>query len=128
NESAEHYETVAYWYGLPAASLMQSDFLQIGDEQSEKSHHYFSPDASAPYTITSRYELGPDHLKNNEIYPATTDTGRTTTGVAEFTLALDPENLGVLLRRKLHYSFHNQRAKVFITAAEAPDDFEPAGT
>src|SRR5207248_6917428 len=62
NESIEHYETIAYWYGLPTASLIQSDFLQIGDAQSEKSHHYSSPAASAPYTITSRYELGPDHL------------------------------------------------------------------
>ncbi len=28
NESTEHYETVTYWYGLPAASLVQTDDLR----------------------------------------------------------------------------------------------------
>jgi hypothetical protein len=29
-EFAYHYETVAYWYGIPAASLIQSDELPYG--------------------------------------------------------------------------------------------------
>src|SRR6185437_2423627 len=62
NESKEHYETVTYWYGLPAASLVKTDTLKVGEEASEKSHSYVSPDASAPYEITSRFELGVDHL------------------------------------------------------------------
>ena len=62
NESTEHYETVTYWYGLPGASLVQTDELRVGDAASERSHRYVSPDASAPYEITSRYEWGPDTL------------------------------------------------------------------
>ena len=38
NESTEHYETVTYWYGLPAASLIQTDELHVGDEASEQRH------------------------------------------------------------------------------------------
>lgn len=114
NESDEHYQTVTYWYGMPGASLVQTDTLQIADPTSEKSHGYVSPAASPPYNITSRYEWGPDSIGGTEVFPPQTDQGRTTTGASEFTLKLDPNNVGVLLRRKLDYSFPNQRAEVSI--------------
>ena len=114
NESTEHYETVTYWYGLSSPSLVQTDTLQIGDTASEKRHGYSSPQSSAPYTVTSRYEWGVDTLGGKEIYPAETDRGRTTKGISEFQIRLRPDNLGVLLRRKLDYSFPNQRAEVYV--------------
>jgi hypothetical protein len=126
DESTEHYETVTYWYGLPSPSLVETDSLEIGDAASEKKHAYSSPQASAPYTITSRYEWGVDALNGKEVYPADTDHGRTTTGASEFRLRLRPDNLGVLLRRKLDYSFPNQRAEVYI-ADQANSDWKPAG-
>lgn len=119
NESKEHYETVTYWYGLPAASLIKTDELAVGDEASERQHKYVSTDASKPYEITSRYEWGPDTLDGREIYAATTDRGRTTKTASEFTLRIDPKNLGVMLRRKLDYSLPNQRAEVFVNNALA---------
>ena len=64
---------------------------------------------------------------DEEIYPATTDTGRTTTGTSEFTLKLDKGNLGVLLRRKLDYQFPNQRAEVSIANADGEPVWKPAG-
>ncbi len=114
NESTQHYETVTYWYGLPAPSLVQTDQLQIGDSASESSHAYSSPHASAPYAITSRYEWGVDELGGKEIYPADTAQGRITKKTSEFRLRLRSDNQGVLLRRKLDYSFPNQRAEVYI--------------
>lgn len=114
DQSTEHYQTVAYWYGAPAAALVKTDELKVGDGASESAHKYVSPAASAPYSITSRYEWGVDHGKGREIYPATTDLGRKTTGTSEFTLKLKPKNYGVLLRRKLDYSFPNQRAQVYV--------------
>ena len=139
NESTEHYQTVTYWYGRRGASLVKTDELKIGDSVSEKAHRYISPKASKPYEITSRYEWGPDSLPGDgekpqptpsapmvEIYPAHTDRGRKTTGASEFELKLDPRNLGVLLRRKLDYSFPNQRAQVFI-ADEKGANWKPAG-
>lgn len=127
NESTEHYETVAYWYGAPGHALIQTDELHVGDEASEKAHHYDSPDASAPMEITSRYEWGPDHIKGKEVYPAHTDKGRTTTGTSEFTLKIDPENLGVLLRRKLDYSHPNQRAEIEVADAGDAGKWAHAG-
>jgi hypothetical protein len=129
DESTEHYETVAYWYGLPAPSLVLSDELAVGDPDSEGRHSYFSPDASGVQAITSRYEWGPDTLNGKECYPATTDRGRSTTGSSEFVMSIDPENYGVLLRRKLDYAFPNQRAEVSVTdAGGASPQWRPAGT
>ena len=126
NQSTEHYETVTYWYGLPAPSLVKTDELRIGDEASETQHRYSSPDASQPYEITSRYEWGVDTQKGEEVYPPHTDRGRKTKTSSEFTLRIDPNNLGVMLRRKLDYSFPNQRAEVFISAP-GKADWKPAG-
>jgi len=117
DESSEHYETVTYWYGLPSPSLMLTDELGVGDPASEKAHGYDSPDASESVKITSRYEWGVDHLEGKEVYPAHTEVGRYTTGTSEFTLKLTPDNLGVMLRRTLDYSFPNQRAEVFVAQA-----------
>jgi len=114
NDSPEHYETVAYWYGLPGASLVPTDALKVGDETSEAAHKYLSPDASKAYSIKSRYELGPNELDGKEIYPAHEEVGRVTKGTSEFTLKIHPDNLGVMLRRTLDYAYPNQRAEVFV--------------
>lgn len=114
NESTQHYQTLAYWYGLPAPSLIKSDEMLVGDAASERGHDYVSPDASPAYAVSSRYEWGPDTLSGREIYPASTDRGRTTKTWSEFNLKIDPDNLGVMLRRKLDYAFPNQRAEVYV--------------
>jgi len=95
--------------------------LQIGDEVDERAHGYSSPQASAPYTISSRYEWGVDTLEGKEIFPETQDQGRTTKKTSEFRLRVRPDNVGVLLRRKLDYSYSNQRAEVYIRGASKPE-------
>lgn len=140
NLSTEHYESVTYWYGLPAPSLIKSDSIDVGNEASERAHDYHSPDASEVESIRSRYEWGidffPEHswgmnLKEipgyldkmgKEVYPGQTKDGRHTKGVSEFTLKLHPANEGALLRRTLDYSFPNQTAEVYIADGEAPGD------
>lgn len=129
NESQEHYRSVAYWYGLPGACLAQTDALHVGDAADEAAHRYVSPDASPVEAITSRYEWGVDHVGAEEVYPATTDTGRHTTGTTELTLAIAPRNFGVLLRRKLDYAFADQRAEVWVKDdADVAAPFVHAGT
>jgi hypothetical protein len=129
NEFLEHYETIAYWYGLPAPSLVQTDQLQLGDLTDEAAHAYKSPDASAPYDIASRYEWGVDHIDGKptgaEVYPESHDKGRTIKTTSEFDLTVRPDNLGVLLRRKLDYQYPNQRAEVSIQSAAG--NWQPAG-
>jgi len=130
NESTEHYQTVTYWYGLNRPSLLKTDELKVGDPSSERAHRYVSPEASPPYEVTSRYEWGVDTLKAHEIYPAHVDVGRKTTGISEFNLKLAPENLGVLLRRKLDYQFPNQRAEISVAEVrngQLRGKFKPAG-
>ena len=127
NDSTEHYQTVAYWYGLPAASLIKTDEVKIGDNRSERAHHYISKEASEPYEINSRYEWGPDTLHGQEIFAAHTDIGRKTTGASEFTVQLDKKNVGVMLRRKLDYQYPNQRAEVFVADANDRSGWKKAG-
>lgn len=128
DEATEHYQSVVYWYGRRGACLVQTDTLHVGDEAEERAHHYLSPTASPVQTITSRYELGVDHLDGREIYPETTDTGRFMTGTTELTVALREDNLGVLLRRKLDYAFPDQRADVFVAGDQPHATWQPAGT
>jgi Protein of unknown function (DUF2961) len=112
DESSEHYTSVAYWYGRRGACLVLSDQLHVGDAADEAKHAYHSPDASNPETLKSRYELG-------VVSPETSDTGRHTSGVTELRLAIDPLNVGVMLRRKFDQHSLDQRALVEI-ADDAP--------
>jgi hypothetical protein len=128
DDSTEHYSTIAYWYGIPGACLVQTDELHVGDPIDEKAHVYVSPDASDPQTISSRYEWGVDHLGGVEIYPEETDTERHTKKSTEFAIKIDPKNFGVLLRRKLDYSLVDQRADVYVADDVAKPTFNLAGT
>jgi hypothetical protein len=128
NESTEHYQSVAYWYGLPGACLVKSDTIDIGDVGDEKAHAYVSPDASPVESVRSRYELGVDHAGGFEVTAETTETGRHTTGTTELRVHLDPHNVGALLRRKLDYSYPDQRADVFVADDRDGAPFEAAGT
>jgi hypothetical protein len=128
DDSKEHYRTVAFWYGLPGASLVQTDALHVSDPADEAAHAYASPGAQGVDTLTSRYEWGVDSVAGVATYPATTDTGRHTTGTSQLTLALDPANYGVLLRRKLDYAYPDQRAVVSVADDVDGAPFVGAGT
>jgi len=130
DESTDHYQTVTYWYGAPAPSLVRTDEIKVGDTASEMEHDYVSPQASASYEITSRYEWGVDTFKGHDTYLAHSDYGRKTIGTSEFTLKLNSVNVGVLLRRELDYSFPNQRAEVYVAEGDAKPanrNWKPAG-
>jgi hypothetical protein len=67
-------------------------------------------------------------LDGREIFPPHTERGRSTKGTSEFTMTIDPLNFGVLLRRKLDYSFPNQRAEVSIADLRpGKSQWKPAG-
>jgi hypothetical protein len=132
NQSEEHYETVTYWYGLPGASVVKSDSLALGDVDAEHAHGFSSPNGSEPYTIRSRYELGIDRSGEEVTHSELEMSARKTSNTCEFTLALNPDNFGVLLRRTLDYAYMNQRAEIFIADASdgraiADADFNSAG-
>jgi hypothetical protein len=141
NTMPEHYSGVAYWYGSPSPTLVLTDEVNVCDEAEARRHHYNSPTAEAPYRLVSRYEWGPDadapgwwHGEEGaatgarQFYPAEEDSVRIMRGVSEFTMRLDPENLGVLLRRKFDYQYPNQRAKVSIRPAGSDASWQLIGT
>jgi hypothetical protein len=146
NVSMEHYESVCYWYGLPAPSLIKTDSIDIGNFADEKKHSYYSPQASLPESLSSRYEWGLDRLpkgawgidlnkipgylenKDKELFPAHQEDGRHTTGVSEFTIQLRSDNMGALLRRTLDYGYPNQTAEVYIAALAPGSKWRKAGT
>lgn len=140
NTSQQHYSGVVYWYGAPAATLDCTDEVNVCHEADAAAHDYRSPTAEAPYSLVSRYEWGADtnapgwwHADpksshgSRQFYPAVEDLVRVMRGTSEFTLKIDPENLGVMLRRKFDYQYPNQRAKVYVGASGDEGDWQYVG-
>ena len=140
NTSTEHYAGVAYWYGAPGAALVETDHVNVCHEASIEAHDYQCPTAEAPYELVSRYEWGPDanepawwhepevDADGSRLYfPAEADMVRIMRGTSEFTVKLDPDNLGVLLRRKFDYQYPNQRANVFVRHVDGEASWQYAG-
>jgi len=134
NESTEHYETVTYWYGINQPGLVLTDEFDVGNAPDEKLHEYRSPDGTVPEKLSSRFELGVDHLPvrggrgSTEIFSEVTDDGRRTKTWSEFTVKLTTNNLGVLLRRRLDLNYPNQKARVLVSKADGEPDWQEAGT
>lgn len=129
DDSTEHYQSLVYWYGSPSPCLTLTDSLHVGDLGDEAAHGYVATGASDPYSVTSRYELGVDHVGSEEIFPAMTDSGRVVTGSTEFTTALPADNAGVMLRRTLDYAIPDQTAEIWVRDASVLDaPFEHAAT
>lgn len=142
NQSTEHYSGVVYWYGIDKPTLVLSDHFNVCDDKIEtKEHEFNSPTASKPYSLVSRYEIGPDrgggkimhkqwtekHGDGAMYFPAEEDKVRTMTGVSTFKMRLDPDNHGALLRRKFDYLYPNQTAKVSVRPASS-GEWQEVGT
>ncbi len=127
NDHNEHYSGVVYWYGIDQPTLVLTDELDVCNEGSIRNHTYNNPTAEKPYTLASRYELGVDHLWGKETYPPQVGKVRSMSGTSTFTMKLDPNNHGALLRRKFDYQYPNQKAKVFVRPADG-GDWQEVGT
>lgn len=114
NDGTERYRTVAYWYGAPRACLLRGDRLQLGDAADEAAHAFQWAGDPPAETVTSRFELGVDHLDGKELFPATSDVGRHGKGTSTMTLRVPDGAVGAFLRRKLDYAFADQRARVWV--------------
>jgi D-arabinan exo alpha-(1,3)/(1,5)-arabinofuranosidase (non-reducing end) len=121
NNSMEHYSAVSYWYGIDSPSLVLTDEVNVCNEKSMKVHEYLSPTAEEPYNLVSRYEKGPNtgnggknRFTSSLYFPAEEDRVRIMRGTTQFKVFLDPDNLGVMLRRKFDYSYPNQHARIYV--------------
>jgi hypothetical protein len=110
-----HYSSLAFLYLSPAPVHHQTDFLKVGNAQSEAMHHYVAGKSSELTSLEARCEGDELHFRQR-------DSGRNHIGgEITFTLSLDPQNEGVRIRRRLDQAIGRQRADVFV-------DGEYAGT
>jgi hypothetical protein len=127
NDATERYRSVTYWYGRPGACLVPTDSLDVGDAADEAAHRYAVTMGSAPEALTSRFEHGIDRVTAGVDLPALSDTGRRVTGTSEFSVRIDPSNVGVMLRRTLDLALPDQRAEVSVAEDREGAGFQPAG-
>ncbi|MGE5598614.1 MAG: DUF2961 domain-containing protein, partial [Bacteroidota bacterium] len=110
-----HYESLAFWYGRPAADLARTDRFSVADAREAAAHAYAAeaPEMRAD-TARGAYEGSRDGL-------FVTQTGVVMRGGrSTFTLAVDPRNRGVKLRRSCRQDLGPQEAEVLV-------DGRPAG-
>ncbi|WP_435861030.1 DUF2961 domain-containing protein [Streptomyces spiralis] len=121
DDVAASFSSTAFWYGDPGPVARTTDTLNVGDTGDESAHSYTSADPGTASTITATYE------GNDGTQTPVTATGRATTASTSFTLAVDPANTGVVLRRTGDQSQKYQKAAVSVDGQSAGTWLEPLG-
>jgi hypothetical protein len=112
NRDKIYIETLCMYYLNPAANLLQTDEVDVGDPQSEKEHDY---------TVRGQTWRGASKAAyQGEETVLTTDNGRKFDGYSEFRVKINPHNDGVRLRRRMLQT-QIQEAKVYVDGAEVTD-------
>ncbi|WP_233521452.1 glycoside hydrolase family 172 protein [Streptomyces triticagri] len=119
NDVAADYSSTAYWYGRSEPAGHRTDTLTLGDPDSERAHDYTSDDPGPVTGLDSRFE---GDLHNA---PALTADTRATRAPVSFTLATDPGNRGVELRRLSDQREPGQQVKVSVDGVQLPDWQQP---
>jgi hypothetical protein len=106
-----HIETdmdaLSLFYLCDDPVMERTDFLDVGDSQSEAAHGYWVTNIDWQGMRGYTYEGEAD-------METITDTGCRHHGVSEFTVALNQDNAGILLRRRLDQKYANQKAEVYV--------------
>ncbi|MDG0812980.1 DUF2961 domain-containing protein [Cohnella rhizosphaerae] len=106
NNQYLRHSGILFYYGVDAPGMRLTDELDVGDRGSEEAHGYASIGGRGSYTVESGYEDG--------THRRLADTGRETEGSSEFTVAIDPRNAGVRVRRRSDQITGRQRAHVYV--------------
>jgi hypothetical protein len=104
--------SVALYYKRPEPLAALTDELDVGDAASETAHAYAVSGGTWSGSLTDEYEGDDDNV-------ALTDDGRRHNDSSEFTVAIDPGNAGVLLRRRMDYIYARQEAEVYVDGESA---------
>ncbi|HYL42753.1 MAG TPA: hypothetical protein VEU97_05155, partial [Ktedonobacteraceae bacterium] len=118
--STHPYRSAVFWYGTPVQTATLSDEVFPGSSASRLAHSYQAL-GEKTYQLSASYEY-PVHN------PLITTTGSSVTGEADFTMALDPRNVGAFLRRTLDYCVANQRANIYIDGSFAGTWYSAGGS
>lgn len=101
------YRSAAFYYARADAALGAGDSFDAGDERSESDHDYRSPGSAPAAELDATYEGLSDPVTVN-------DTGRLLEGRAEFRMALDPSNVGAVLRARVDAELGAGPVRVFV--------------
>jgi hypothetical protein len=104
-----NYSATAFFYENARPSLVLTDELDVADAASEKEHNYVCADDSIEQCHTLPYE-GSHQLARPADAPrdrdrTVKDAGRVWQGSAKFTVKINAENRGVMIRRRSYYGF-----------------------
>ncbi|MEN6425259.1 MAG: DUF2961 domain-containing protein [Phycisphaerales bacterium] len=108
-----NYRSLAFCYLRRRPALRQTDFLDVGSVAGEKTHNYSAGDSELTGRVTARPEGEYFETAEDE------DGRRHAAGEIQFTVAVDPENDGVRIRRRLDQRGMPQAARVFVDGAYA---------
>lgn len=116
-------ESVTFFYGRNAPSLVLSDELDLGNQESLREHAYQSvnllPKAKdAPgYSLLGGFWYAGE--LNNVLFntPPIQNGGITFNGHSQFRVNIDPANQGVRIRRRMDKSDNRQTANVYVDGA-----------
>ncbi|UCD75640.1 MAG: DUF2961 domain-containing protein [Phycisphaerales bacterium] len=101
------YRSLAYCYLRRRPAMRQTDFLDVGNSASEAAHDYRATRSDLIEAMTASPEGEYFEYRMDE-------DGRTHTGEITFTVAIDPDNGGVRLRRRLDQGSSRQAADVYV--------------
>lgn len=111
NDRFANYGSTAFLYTQPTVSAARTDSIEVGSAASRSAHSYTDTGASQ-YALTGAYDGDFD----NETGP---DVFRAVTGNTSFTVAIDPSNTGVVLRRTSDQRVSLQSVDVQVNGAAA---------
>lgn len=109
NLSAQ-YSSVAYWYGLPGTTLIQTDALQPADPAAAAAHAYTAAGGVSTGPLTSVFQGRQNGVRVTAAGSAAT--------AATFSVAVDPANRGVLLRAQFDQCPGRQAAEVYVDGTD----------
>lgn len=112
NDVVTDIRSVAFYYKTSQPLSTLTDELDVGDAGSEAGHSYVPDGLVWQGSFTSTYEGDDDTV-------GVIDDGRRSTGGSQFQVSIDPSNNGVLLRRRMDYSYANQEAEVLVDGQSA---------
>ncbi|MGE5482417.1 MAG: glycoside hydrolase family 172 protein, partial [Bacteroidota bacterium] len=105
NDATADYESVAFWYGVAAIASRLTDEFRPADSADQLIHQWQVAGTADSQLLTSSFEGPLDRAMVQ-------DAGLYHTGRASFTVSLDPDNQGVVLRRRLDAGVVSQVATV----------------
>ncbi|MFD2333439.1 DUF2961 domain-containing protein [Cohnella sp. GCM10020058] len=97
---------ILFYYGVDAPGMALTDEIDVGNHDSQTYHWYSMKGGAGSYELDSGYEDGARTTLR--------DRGNEFCGHSEFRVAVDPDNIGVRLRRRSDQITGRQRANVYV--------------